>query len=68
MSTSKPAANPLQFIKVGPCDLYRTAQEQLKKVEEVKKVKQERRDEAEDWQSASIVFPLLQNMMLYQQF
>uniref|UniRef100_A0A1B6E150 DUF4757 domain-containing protein n=2 Tax=Clastoptera arizonana TaxID=38151 RepID=A0A1B6E150_9HEMI len=49
--TSKPAANPLQFIKVGPCDLYRTAQEQLKKVEEVKKVKQERRDEAEDWQS-----------------
>lgn len=48
---SKPAANPLQFVKVGPCDLSRYAQEQLKKAEEVKKVKPERRDEAEDWQS-----------------
>ncbi|XP_075227940.1 uncharacterized protein LOC142328224 isoform X3 [Lycorma delicatula] len=51
VATSKPAANPLQFIKVGPCNLYRSAQEQLKKVEEVKKVKKEVRDEAEDWQS-----------------
>lgn len=53
VATSKPAANPLQFIKVGPCNLYRSAQEQLKKVEEVKKVKKEVRDEAEDWQSVS---------------
>ncbi|XP_039288029.1 uncharacterized protein DDB_G0284459-like isoform X6 [Nilaparvata lugens] len=51
VATSKPAANPLQFIKVGPCNLYRSAQEQLKKVEEVKKVKKEVRDDAEDWQS-----------------
>uniref|UniRef100_A0A1B6FZW0 DUF4757 domain-containing protein n=1 Tax=Cuerna arida TaxID=1464854 RepID=A0A1B6FZW0_9HEMI len=51
VATSKPAANPLQFVKVGPCDLSRYAQEQLKKVEEIKKVKPERRDEAEDWQS-----------------
>ncbi|XP_046669476.1 LIM domain only protein 7 isoform X5 [Homalodisca vitripennis] len=51
VATSKPAANPLQFVKVGPCDLSRYAQEQLKKAEEIKKVKPERRDEAEDWQS-----------------
>ncbi|XP_047102344.1 uncharacterized protein LOC124721418 isoform X1 [Schistocerca piceifrons] len=50
LTSSKPAANPLQFIKVGPCDLYRSAQEQIRKVEEVKKIK-EKRDEAEDWQS-----------------
>ena len=53
VATSKPASNPLQFVKVGPCGLYRSAQEQLKKVEEVKKVKQELRDEAEDWQSVN---------------
>jgi len=51
VATSKPVANPLQFVKVGPCDLSRFAQEQLKKSEEVKKVKPEKRDEAEDWQS-----------------
>ena len=49
----KPAANPLQFIKVGPASLYKSAQEQLKKVEEIKKVKKEDRDEPEDWQSVS---------------
>jgi hypothetical protein len=49
----KPAANPLQFIKVGPASLYKSAQEQLKKVEEIKKVTKEVRDEAEDWQSVS---------------
>ncbi|XP_052119946.1 uncharacterized protein LOC113204576 isoform X3 [Frankliniella occidentalis] len=51
VSTPKPAANPLQFVKVGPCDLFKSAQETLKKVEEVKKLKREVRDEAEDWQS-----------------
>ncbi|KAK3922898.1 hypothetical protein KUF71_001557 [Frankliniella fusca] len=51
VSTPKPAANPLQFVKVGPCDLFKSAQETLKKVEEVKKLKKEVRDEAEDWQS-----------------
>ncbi|GLH05827.1 Uncharacterized protein CG43427 [Gryllus bimaculatus] len=51
VTTSKPAANPLQFVKVGPCDLYRSAQEQIRKVEQVKKMKAEVRDEAEDWQS-----------------
>ncbi|XP_014218334.1 uncharacterized protein LOC106646728 [Copidosoma floridanum] len=47
----KQATNPLQFVKVGPCSLYRTAQEQLQKVQEVKKIKQEIRDDPEDWQS-----------------
>lgn len=53
VSTPKPAANPLQFVKVGPCDLFKSAQETLKKVEEVKKMKREVRDEAEEWQSVS---------------
>ncbi|XP_043483093.1 uncharacterized protein LOC122511726 isoform X2 [Leptopilina heterotoma] len=47
----KQATNPLQFVKVGPCSLYRTAQEQLQKVQEVKKIKQEVREDPEDWQS-----------------
>lgn len=47
----KPATNPMQFVKIGPCELYRKAQEQLKKVEEVKAVRPEIRDEAEDWQA-----------------
>ncbi|XP_023709494.1 uncharacterized protein LOC111865553 isoform X3 [Cryptotermes secundus] len=51
VTAPKPAANPLQFIKVGPASLYKSAQEQLKKVEEIKKVTKEVRDEAEDWQS-----------------
>lgn len=50
----KQATNPLQFVKVGPCSLYRTAQEQLQKVQEVKKIKQEVRDDPEDWQSVSL--------------
>lgn len=54
VSPPKPAANPLQFVKVGPCDLFKSAQETLKKVEEVKKMKREVRDEAEEWQSVSL--------------
>lgn len=52
----KQATNPLQFVKVGPCSLYRTAQEQLQKVQEVKKIKQEVRDDPEDWQSVRFSF------------
>ncbi|XP_063225788.1 uncharacterized protein LOC134532816 isoform X3 [Bacillus rossius redtenbacheri] len=51
VTASKPAANPLQFVKVGPCNLYRAAQETLKKVEEVKKIKEEVQNQEEDWQS-----------------
>jgi len=52
----KQATNPLQFVKVGPCSLYRTAQEQLQKVQEVKKIKQEVRDDPEDWQSVISIY------------
>ncbi|KAJ8678754.1 hypothetical protein QAD02_014541 [Eretmocerus hayati] len=47
----KLATNPLQFIKVAPCPVYRSTQEQLSKGQEVKKVKPEVRDDPEDWQS-----------------
>lgn len=52
----KPATNPLQFVKVDPPSfLYQKAQEQIKKVEEIKQAKQEVREEAEDWQSVSLL-------------
>lgn len=50
----KPAANPLQFIKVGPCDLYRSAQEQLKRAQEVRNNQELKKEEREDWQSVRI--------------
>ncbi|GAB0088853.1 hypothetical protein DMENIID0001_033170 [Sergentomyia squamirostris] len=46
----KPAANPMQFVKIKPCNLYQSAQEQLKRAEEVKKVKEVKKEDAEDWQ------------------
>lgn len=51
----KPAANPLQFVQMKPCSLYQSAQEQLKRAEEVKKVKDIIvKEEPEDWQSVSL--------------
>ncbi|XP_046450293.1 uncharacterized protein LOC124198484 isoform X3 [Daphnia pulex] len=47
----KVAYNPMQFVKTGPTKLAKTAQEQLKKAEEVKKVRETKKDDAEDWQS-----------------
>lgn len=49
----KQATNPLQFVKVGPCSLYRSAQEQIQKVQEIKKIEQKIREDPEDWQSVS---------------
>ncbi|XP_055701163.1 LIM domain only protein 7 isoform X2 [Phlebotomus papatasi] len=46
----KPACNPMQFVKIKPCNLYQSAQEQLKRAEEVKKVKEVKKEDAEDWQ------------------
>lgn len=46
----KPATNPLQFVKVLPCDLSRRAQEQIKKVEEIKVTREVVKEDAEDWQ------------------
>ncbi|KAJ8917972.1 hypothetical protein NQ315_002668 [Exocentrus adspersus] len=46
----KPATNPLQFVKVAPCPLFQKAQEQIKKVEEIKRERKEIKEEVEDWQ------------------
>lgn len=51
----KPAANPLQFVQIKPCNLYQSAQEHLKRAEEVKKVKEIVKEEPEDWQSVSFL-------------
>ncbi|XP_045481940.1 uncharacterized protein LOC123686044 isoform X2 [Harmonia axyridis] len=47
----KPAANPLQFIKVAPPPLFQKAKEQIQKVEKIKKERREVQDETEDWQA-----------------
>lgn len=44
----------MQFVQIKPCNLYQTAQEQLKKAEEVKKIKEIRKEEPEDWQNVSV--------------
>lgn len=50
-----PANNPMQFVQIKPSNLYQTAQEQLKKAEEVRKVKEvTRKEDPEDWQNVII--------------
>lgn len=49
----KPAYNPMQFVQIKPCNLYQSAQEQLKRSEEVKKVKEVKKEDAEEWQNVS---------------
>lgn len=46
----KPAYDPLQFVQLKPCSLVKTAQEQMKKVDVVKKIKDEKKEEPEEWQ------------------
>ena len=46
----KPAANPLQFVKVAPCPLFQKAQEQIKKADEIKGCRMEIREGPEEWQ------------------
>jgi Domain of unknown function (DUF4757) len=46
----KVAYNPMQFVKTGPAKLCLSAQEQLKKAEEIKKVREKKKDDVEDWQ------------------
>lgn len=51
----------MQFVAIKPSNLYHTAQEQLKKAEEIKKVQKEstaRKEEPEDWQNVSISFQI----------
>lgn len=51
----KPAKNPMQFVAVKPSNLFQTAQEQLKKAEEVRKSKEVvRKEEPEDWQDVRL--------------
>ncbi|CAK1545776.1 unnamed protein product [Leptosia nina] len=47
----KPAANPLQFVKVGPADLGTRAREQLRRAELAKRTEPARIERQEDWQS-----------------
>jgi hypothetical protein len=48
----KPAYNPMQFVQIKPSNLCQSAQEQLKKAEEIKKVKEvTRKEDPEDWQN-----------------
>ncbi|XP_039760253.1 LIM domain only protein 7 isoform X2 [Pararge aegeria] len=47
----KPAANPLQFVKVGPAELGHRAREQLRRAELAKKTEPARVERQEDWQS-----------------
>uniref|UniRef100_T1IPJ8 LIM zinc-binding domain-containing protein n=1 Tax=Strigamia maritima TaxID=126957 RepID=T1IPJ8_STRMM len=50
-SSSKTTHNPLQFVKTGTCTLYKKAEEQIKKSEEVKKLKTHTRQDEEEWQN-----------------
>ncbi|KAG6446146.1 hypothetical protein O3G_MSEX004321 [Manduca sexta] len=47
----KPAANPLQFVRVGPADLGSRAREQLRRAELAKRTEPARIERQEDWQS-----------------
>jgi hypothetical protein len=54
----KPAVNPMQFVAIKPSNLFQTAQEQLKKAEEIRKAKEvNRKEEPEDWQNVSELMP-----------
>ncbi|XP_055633466.1 uncharacterized protein LOC129773836 [Toxorhynchites rutilus septentrionalis] len=46
----KPAYDPLQFVQSKPCNLVKSAQEQAKKVETIKNLKDDKIDEPEEWQ------------------
>jgi hypothetical protein len=46
----------MQFVAMKPSNLFHTAQEQIKKAEEIKKVQKEstiKKEEPEDWQNVS---------------
>lgn len=50
----KPAYNPMQFVAIKPSNLFQTAQDQLKKAEEVRAAKEvNRKEEPEEWQNVS---------------
>jgi hypothetical protein len=48
----------MQFVAMKPSNLFHTAQEQIKKAEEIKKVQKEstvKKEDPEDWQNVSDV-------------
>lgn len=48
----------MQFVAIKPSNLFQTAQEQLKKAEEIRKAKEvNRKEEPEDWQNVSELMP-----------
>jgi len=54
-ASPKPAYNPMQFVKTGPTKLVLTAQQQIKKADEIKKIREEtKKDDAEEWQAVII--------------
>jgi hypothetical protein len=57
----------MQFVAMKPSALYQTAQEQIRKAEEVKKVKEVvRKEDPEDWQNVSskLNIPVLNTFFL----
>ena len=54
-ASPKVAYNPMQFVKTAPPKLVTTAQEQLKKADQIKKIRETNKDEAEEWQAVRII-------------
>ena len=52
----------MQFVKTAPPKLVTTAQEQLKKADQIKKIRETNKDDAEEWQAVrkikSTIFPI----------
>ena len=54
-ASPKVAYNPMQFVKTAPPKLVTTAQEQLKKADQIKQIRETNKDEAEEWQAVRII-------------
>lgn len=58
----------MQFVAIKPSNLFQTAQEQLKKAEEVRKAKEvNRKEEPEDWQNVSELMPANKSFFMLEQ-
>lgn len=62
----------MQFVAMKPSNLFHTAQEQIKKAEEIKKVQKEstiKKEEPEDWQNVSALLKIrvTREMSFYSQ-
>lgn len=52
----------MQFVAVKPVKLYKTAEQQLQKTEEVKITKEVKKEDAEEWQSVSQVITFVKHL------